>query len=90
MVKDRIDIFLVNVIYTWRWQHVIRVDKEKIILAPKRRQEIFKYKYAAQKQRIYAVFSNKKHKKYHKTLFKYREGGHAVGSGRVATIIEWL
>jgi hypothetical protein len=36
------------------------VNKEKIILAPKRCQE----KYIKQKQRIYAVFCNKKHRKY--------------------------
>ena len=31
---------------------------------------------------------NKNIEKLQKTLFKYREGGRTVGSGRVATIIE--
>jgi translation elongation factor EF-Tu-like GTPase len=34
---------------------------------------------------VYYIFILKKHRK---TLFRFREGGRTVGSGRVATVIE--
>ncbi len=62
--------------YTWCWHHVIRVDKEKIILVPKRCQEITQIKIRHIKTTILCCFPQGKAQKIpQKTRFKYREEG---------------